>query len=179
MGFSILCNGYPDCVFRGAYEYNIVILVFAQCKCQARIHVYIRSKNTTRCDLQIQITVAACSIQQLRKSILKSLLKEAKGTTQYPTISCCFGSNKTWYLTLKTLLSCLSEKTPWKVDSESLLSSATNLKRCDRSFFYFQQSIVTKLIEILQWDQLHLKIWYSYFHSWFFQIFNYTISILN
>ena len=78
-------------------QHSNVILVFAQCKCQARIHVYIRSENTTRCDLQIQITVAACSIQQLRKSILKSLLKEAKGTTQYPTISCCFGSIKTQY----------------------------------------------------------------------------------
>ena len=57
--------------------------------------------------------------------------------------------------------------------------SATNLGRCVRSIFYFQQSIVTKLIEILQWDQQHLKIWYSYFHNWFFQIYNYTISILN
>ena len=36
-------------------------------------------------------------------------------------------------------------------------SSATNLGRCDRSFFYFQQSIVTKILEILQWEQLNPK----------------------
>ena len=43
--------------------------------------------------------------------LLKSLLKEGKGKTQYPTISNCFGSIKTQYLVLKTLQSCLSEKT--------------------------------------------------------------------
>ena len=48
------------------------------------------------------------------------VVKKAKGKTRYPTISCCFGSIKTRYLVLKTLLSCLSEKTLWKVDSEGL-----------------------------------------------------------
>ena len=60
-----------------------------------------------------------------------------------------------------------------------LPSSATNLGRCARSSFHFQQLIVAKQLKILQWDQLHPKISYFFFLYWFFQIFNFIESILN
>ena len=47
------------------------------------------------------------------------------------------------------------------------------------SLSHFHLTIVTRLIKILQWDQLHPKISYFYFLYWFFQIFNFIESNLN